>query len=162
MQVLMSTWLKYEDLNAIFNMQEEGKILHVGVSNVSAGELETAMAMGDIATVENMYGHSQRTTSKTPYGVNRGGEEVLNICEKNEIPLIPFFSLFTSMPKKDTRIREIAQKYNASEVQIHIAWLLHRSPWILPIPGTSSLKHFEENIKATDINLTEEDMSFLN
>ena len=66
------------------------------------------------------------------------------------------------MPKKDKRIAEIAQKYNASEVQIHIAWLLHRSPWILPIPGTSSLRHFEENIKAVDINLTEEDMSFLN
>ncbi len=137
-----------ESMNAIFNMQEEGKILHVGVSNVSADELETAMAMGDIATVENMYGHSQRTTSKTPYGENRGGEEVLNMCEKNEIPLIPYFSLFTSMSKKDTRILEIAQKYNASEVQIHIAWLLHRSPWILPIPGTSSIKHFEENIKA--------------
>ena len=151
-----------ESMDAVFNMQQEGKILHIGVSNVSAEELEAAMALGNIVTVENMYGHAQRTTSKTPYGENSGGEEVLEICEKNEIPLIPFFSLVTSMPKKDKRIAEIAQKYNASEVQIHIAWLLHRSPWILPIPGTSSLRHFEENIKAVDINLTEEDMSFLN
>ncbi len=150
-----------ESMNAMFEMQREGKILHVGVSNVSADELEIAMAMGSIATVENMYGHSQRATSKTPYGINRGGEEVLNICEKNEIPLIPYFSLFTSMPEKDERITEIAKKYNASEVQVHIAWLLHRSPWILPIPGTSSLRHFEENLKAQDINLTKEDMIFL-
>lgn len=151
-----------ESMDAVFNMQQEGKILHIGVSNVSAEELEAAMTLGNIVTVENMYGHAQRTTSKTPYGENSGGEEVLEICEKNEIPLIPFFSLVTSMPKKDKRIAEIAQKYNASEVQIHIAWLLHRSPWILPIPGTSSLRHFEENIKAADINLTEEDMNFLN
>jgi aryl-alcohol dehydrogenase-like predicted oxidoreductase len=75
--------------------------------------------------------------------------------------LIPFFSLFTSLGKKDTRIATIAQKYNATEAQINLAWLLHRSPWILPIPGTSSLKHFEENIKAVNISLTDEDMAFL-
>lgn len=150
-----------ESMHAMFEMQAEGKILHVGVSNVSAEELETAMAMGDIATVENMYGHSQRVTLKGPHGESRGGEEILHICEENDIPLIPYFSLFTSMPKKDKRITEIAQKYDSSEVQVHIAWLLHRSPWILPIPGTSSLEHFEENFKAADINLTKEDMAFL-
>jgi pyridoxine 4-dehydrogenase len=90
-----------------------------------------------------------------------GGEEVLAICEKNEIPLIPYFSLIHSMPKKDDRISMIAKKYNATEVQINLAWLLNRSPWILPIPGTSSLKHFEENLKAADINLSEEDMKIL-
>jgi aryl-alcohol dehydrogenase-like predicted oxidoreductase len=65
------------------------------------------------------------------------------------------------MPKKDERISTIAKKYNATDAQINLAWLLHRSPWILPIPGTSSLKHFEENIKATEIKLSEEDMKFL-
>ncbi|MVN21617.1 aldo/keto reductase, partial [Mucilaginibacter arboris] len=80
---------------------------------------------------------------------------------KNEIPLVPYFSLLNSMSKKDNRIAEIAQKYQATEAQINLAWLLHRSPWILPIPGTSSLKHFEENLKAADIKLTEEDMKFL-
>ena len=150
-----------ESINAMFDLQKEGKILHVGVSNVSPEELQIAMAMGEIATVENMYGHAQRTTMKMAYGETRGGEEVLALCEENAIPLIPYFSLFNSLPKKDTRIATIAQKYNATEVQINIAWLLHRSPWILPIPGTSSLNHFEENIKALGIALTKEDMDFL-
>jgi pyridoxine 4-dehydrogenase len=150
-----------ESMDAMFAMQKEGKILHVGVSNVSLPELETAMQMGTIATVENMYGHAQRTTLLSPYGENRGGEEVLAVCEKNNIPLIPYFSLFTSLPKKDNRIAVIAEKYNATEAQIHIAWLLHSSPWILPIPGTASLKHFEENVKAVAIQLTDDDMKFL-
>ena len=151
-----------ESIEAMFDLQKEGKILHIGVSNVTPNELETAMAMGEIATVENMYGHAQRTTLKMAYGESRGGEEVLEICEKNKVPLIPYFSLLNSLPKKDARITTIAQKYNATQAQINIAWLLHKSPWILPIPGTSSIKHFEENIKARDINLTKDDMDFLN
>lgn len=151
-----------ESMDAMFELQKEGKILHVGVSNVSPDELQTAMAMGNIATVENMYGHGQRTSFKTAWGEeSRGGEEVLAICEKNNIPLIPYFSLLNSMQKKDNRISVIAKKYNATEAQINLAWLLHRSPWILPIPGTSSLKHLEENIKAAAIQLSEEDMRFL-
>jgi aryl-alcohol dehydrogenase-like predicted oxidoreductase len=151
-----------ESMDAMFEMQKEGKILHVGVSNVSPDELKAAMAMGNIATVENMYGHAQRISKEFAHGgANRGGEEVLAICEENKIPLIPYFSLFQSMPKKDERISTIAKKYNATDAQINLAWLLHRSPWILPIPGTSSLKHFEENLKATEINLSEEDMKFL-
>ncbi len=150
-----------ESMDAMFAMQREGKILHVGVSNVSIDDLKTAMSMGEIATVENMYGHGQRTSLQTPYGENSGGEEVLAMCEKSEIPLIPYFSLVMSMPKKDAAIAEIARKYNAAEAQINIAWLLHRSPWILPIPGTSSLAHFEENIEAADIELSEEDMKYL-
>ncbi len=151
-----------ESMQAMFEMQKEGKILHVGVSNVSPDELQTAMSMGNIATVENMYGHAQRASIQLAHGgETRGGEEVLAICEGNEIPLIPYFSLFQSMPKKDERVSVIAKKYNATEAQINLAWLLHRSPWILPIPGTSSLKHFEENLKATEIKLSEEDMKFL-
>ncbi len=150
-----------EGLEAMFKMQEEGKILHVGVSNVTASDLKTALKIGTIATVENMYGHAQRTTVKNPHGETHGGEELLELCEQNEMPLIPFFSLVHAIGKKDTRILEIALKYNVSEVQINIAWLLHRSPWILPIPGTSSLKHFEDNIKAANIELSEEDMKFL-
>jgi pyridoxine 4-dehydrogenase len=150
-----------ESMDAMFELQKEGKILHVGVSNVTRDELETAMEMGEIASVENMYGHAQRTTHKSPYGESNGGEELLDICEQNGIPLVPYFSLFLSVPKKDTCIADIAKKYGISEVQANIAWLLHKSPWILPIPGTSSLKHFEENLKATDIVLTKEDMEFL-
>lgn len=150
-----------KSMEAMFKMQQEGKILHIGVSNVSAGELETAMSMGSIATVENMYGHGQRTTIQSAYGENRGGEEILNICEENGIPLVPYFSLMTSLSKKDNRMAEIAEKYNTTPALINIAWLLHRSPWILPIPGTSSLEHFKENLKASEIKLTEEDMDFL-
>lgn len=150
-----------ESMDAMFEMQKEGKILHVGVSNVTPEELETAIQLGAVATVENMYGHAQRTLHVTPYGANRGGEEVLSICEAHEIPLIPYFSLVNSLPKKDNRIATIAKKYNATVAQINLAWLLHRSPWILPIPGTSSLQHFEENMKATRIVLTKEDMDFL-
>ena len=151
-----------ESMQAMFDMQKEGKILHVGVSNVSPDELQTAMTMGNIATVENMYGHGQRASLRMPWGEeSRGGEEVLAICEQNEIPLVPYFSLVNSMSKKDDRIATIAQKHNATPAQINLAWLLHRSPWILPIPGTSSLKHFEENLKATEIKLSEEDMKFL-
>jgi pyridoxine 4-dehydrogenase len=150
-----------ESMDTMFEMQKEGKILHVGVSNVTPEELKTAMQMGEVATVENMYGHGQRTTHKSAYGENTGGEEVLDICEKNGIPLIPYFSLFMSMPKKDTRMAHIAKKYDITEAQANIAWLLHRSPMILPIPGTSQLKHFEENLKAAEVRLTEDDMKFL-
>lgn len=152
-----------ESMQAMFEMQKEGKILHVGVSNVSADELLTAMAMRNIATVENMYGHAQRASIQMVHGgETRGGEEVLAICEENKMPLIPYFSLFQSMPKKDERISITAKKHNATEAQVNLAWLLHRSPWLLPIPGTSSLQHFEENLKATEIQLSEDDMMFLN
>ena len=150
-----------ESMGAMFEMQKQGKILHIGVSNVSSEELEMALSMGKIATVENMYGHGQRTTLVSPHGTNRGGEEVLQICEKNNIPLIPYFSLVNSIPKKDDRIGQIAKKYKTSPAQINIAWLLHKSLWILPIPGTSSLSHFEENRNSVNIHLTEEDMVFL-
>jgi aryl-alcohol dehydrogenase-like predicted oxidoreductase len=151
-----------ESMDAMFSMQQEGKILHVGVSNVNREELETAMQMGNITTVENMYGHGQRTTHKSPYGENRGGEEILDICEANNIPLIPYFSLVNSLSKKDNRIETIAEKYNVSAAQVNIAWLLHRSPWILPIPGTSSLVHCKENLAAASIQLSKADMEFLN
>lgn len=151
-----------ESMEEMYKMQQEGKILHVGVSNVKPEHLRIAMEMGNVATVENMYSHVQRTTGTTAMGVSNGGEEILSICEENEIPLIPYFSLMTAQAKKDVRIAELAKKYDATEAQINIAWLLHRSPWILPIPGTSSLQHFKENMGASNIELTKEDMEFLN
>jgi pyridoxine 4-dehydrogenase len=148
-------------METMFALQQEGKILHVGVSNVTAEELETAMGMGTIATVENMYGHGQRTTLKNHHGENRGGEEILHICEQHQMPLVPYFSIALSAPKKDAQVAALAQKKNVSEAQLHIAWLLHKSPWLLPIPGTAQLKHLEENIAAAGIVLTEEEMAFL-
>jgi aryl-alcohol dehydrogenase-like predicted oxidoreductase len=151
-----------ESMDAMFQLQKEGKILHVGVSNVTSEELILAMTKGNIATVENMYGHAQRVTLKSAHGENRGGEEILKICEQHHIPLIPYFSLVNSLPMKDDRINVLAKKYQKTEAQINLAWLLHRSTSILPIPGTSSLAHFEENCASIQIHLTEDDMNYLN
>ena len=150
-----------EQLGAMFELQQEGKILHVGLSNVTRAELEAGLQMGPIATVENMYGYGQRTTVVLPHGTNPGGEEVLDLCEAHGIPLIPFFSLINSLPKADPKIAEMARRHHATEAQLNLAWLLHKSPWILPIPGTSSLAHFEENLKAATIKLSAEDMAYL-
>ena len=150
-----------ESMEAMFAMQKEGKILHVGVSNVSREELLIAMDMGTIATVENLYGHGQRTSVNMGHGETRGGAEVLDLCEQHHIPLIPYFSIFTSMPKHDPRIVQIAEKYSATPAQVYIAWLLHKSEWLLPIPGTSSLQHFNENMGAAQLKFTAEDMAFL-
>ena len=150
-----------EQLGAMFAMQREGKILHVGLSNVTRAELEEGLQLGTIATVENMYSYAQRTTVELAYGTNPGGEEVLDLCEQHGIPLIPFFSLVHGLPKAGTKLTKIAKKHNATEAQLNITWLLHKSPWILPIPGTSSLAHLRENLKAADIKLSAEDMAFL-
>ena len=150
-----------EQLGAMFEMQQEGKILHVGLSNVTRAELEAGLQLGPIATVENMYSYAQRTTMKLPHGANPGGEEVLDLCEQHGIPLIPFFSLVHGLPNADNKLVEIAKKHSATEAQVNIAWLLHKSPWILPIPGTSSLAHLQENLKAADIQLSAEDIEYL-
>ena len=148
-------------MDAMFALQQEGKILHVGVSNVTTDQLQTALKMGTIATVENMFGHAQRTNLTTPYTEYIGGADVLEICEQNQIPFIPYYSLFASLPKMDTKIADIAKKYSVTEAKVNIAWLLHRSPWMLAIPGTSTIKHFTENIAAASLQLTKEDMAHL-
>ncbi|MBO2010995.1 aldo/keto reductase [Hymenobacter negativus] len=150
-----------ESLGAMFEMQKEGKILHVGLSNVSREELEAGLKLGEIATVENMYGYAQRTTLREAHGETRGGEEVLDLCEKHGIPLIPFFSLVHGLPNAGDKLAEMARQRGVTEAQLNIAWLLHKSPWILPIPGTSSLAHLRENLKAAEIQLSAEDMAYL-
>ncbi|QNE39253.1 aldo/keto reductase [Hymenobacter sp. NBH84] len=150
-----------EQLGAMFELQREGKILHVGLSNVTREELETGLQLGEIATVENMYGYAQRTTLAHAHGHNPGGEEVLDLCENHEIPLIPFFSLLHALPKELNKIGEVARRHNATPAQINLAWQLHKSPWILPIPGTSSLAHLRENLAAAAIQLSAEDMAYL-
>lgn len=150
-----------ESLQAMFDMQKEGKILHIGLSNVSPDELETGLSMGNIVSVENAFGYGQRSSFSFHGQENRGLQEVLPLCIANHITMIPFWSLQNSLPKNDDKIAVIAKKYNASPAQINIAWLLHFNDLMLPIPGTSQLKHLEENISARDIQLTEEDMTFL-
>jgi pyridoxine 4-dehydrogenase len=150
-----------EQLGAMFEMQKEGKIQHVGLSNVSRAELEEGLAMGEIATVENMYGYAQRTTLRDAHGETQGGEEILALCEQHGIPLVPFFSLVHGLPNAGDKLATLARERGVTEAQLNIAWLLHRSPLLLPIPGTSSLAHLRENLQAADIQLSAEDMAYL-
>ena len=150
-----------ESLGAMFDMQREGKIQHVGVSNVSRSELETALQMGEIATVENMYSYAQRTTLRDAHSENRGGEEILDLCEQHGIPLVPYFSLVHGLPNAGNKLAELAKRRGVTEAQLNIAWLLHRSPLLLPIPGTSSLAHLRENLAAAAIQLSAEEMAYL-
>ena len=98
-----------ESMGAMYELQREGKIQHVGVSNVTPEELTAALVMGEVATVENMYGYAQRTTLKGPRGETRGGEEVLPLCEQHGIPLIPFFSLVHGLPQAGDKLTEICR-----------------------------------------------------
>lgn len=148
-------------MEAMFSLQQEGKILHVGVSNVTTDQLSTALKMGEIASVENMFGYAQRGNLFAVPTEYIGSADVLKMCVQHQIPFIPYYSLVGSLPEKDSRISIIANKYSVSSAQINIAWLLHYCPLILPIPGTSSLKHFAENIAAASIKLSMEDMEFL-
>jgi pyridoxine 4-dehydrogenase len=150
-----------ESLDAMFELQKKGKILHVGLSNVSPEELTLGLSKGAIATVENAYGYHQRTSISGARGVLQGGEEVLPLCEQHGIPLIPFFSLLNALPAGDEKISRIAEKYGVPPARVHLAWLLHRSPWILPIPGTSRLAHLHDNLAARNLQLTPEDMAYL-
>ncbi|MBK0379377.1 aldo/keto reductase [Mucilaginibacter segetis] len=149
-----------ESLAAMFDMQKEGKILHVGLSNVSKDLLQNGLKMGKIASVQNLYGYTQRTTLSGHLG-GAGGEEIMDLLEENQIPLIPYFSLQTSIGKDQTKIEQVAEKYGLTTAQMNITWLLNRSPLMLPIPGTTSIEHLEENLKAAHIILTNEDIEFL-
>jgi pyridoxine 4-dehydrogenase len=150
-----------DSMGTLFEMQKEGKILHVGISNASREELKRALAMGKIASVENAFGYGQRTSFNVYRNPHYGMQEVMELCNVNEIPMIPFWSLQNSLSKDNPKISVIAKKYHATPAQINIAWLLHYNNLLLPIPGTSKLKHFEENIEAFDISLTADDMKFL-
>ncbi|MGI4886275.1 MAG: aldo/keto reductase [Janthinobacterium lividum] len=150
-----------EQLGAMFDMQKEGKIQHVGLSNVGPEELAAGLKLGEIATVENMYGYAQRTTLRDAHGETRGGEEVLALCEQHGIPLVPFFSLVHGLPNAGDKLTALARARGVSEAQLNLAWLLHKSPVLLPIPGTSSLAHLRENLQAADTQLSAADMAYL-
>jgi pyridoxine 4-dehydrogenase len=149
-----------EGLRTMLELQKEGKILHLGLSNATIDQFHTAMKMGKIATVENMYSFTQRVTDPgSPYGFQGG--EVLPLCEQNQIPFIPFFSLETSLPMGQSKMEELAKAKGISIAQLNIAWLLHQSAWILPIPGTTSIQHLEENMMAANVSLSEEELIWL-
>ncbi|MDR3678489.1 MAG: aldo/keto reductase [Flavipsychrobacter sp.] len=149
-----------EGLATMLALQKEGKILHLGLSNATVDQFNTSIKMGKIASAENMYSYTQRVTDPaSPYGFQGG--ELLSLCEEHQIPFIPFFSLQTSLPTAQDKMKELADAKGVTIAQLNIAWLLHRSAWILPIPGTTSISHLEENIKVGEISLSEEELAFL-
>ncbi|WP_204122254.1 MULTISPECIES: aldo/keto reductase [Levilactobacillus] len=131
-------------------LQDEGKIKHIGLSQVSVDQLKEAEKIAPIASVQNMYNLS-----------NRQDEDVLNYADAHHIAFIPWFPLATGKLIDNPTLTNIAQKYDASPAQIALAWLLKRSDVILPIPGTKSSEHELQNIHGQDIDLSQTDFDAL-
>jgi aryl-alcohol dehydrogenase-like predicted oxidoreductase len=132
-------------------LQDEGKILHIGLSEVDVPHIQQAQQIAPIATVQNLYNLA-----------NRAAEPVLNYCAANDIGFIPWFPLATgSLAKPGGPLDAIAAKHGASPSQLALAWLLHRSPVMLPIPGTSTVAHVEDNIAAAELQLSKSDLAAL-
>lgn len=135
-----------DSITALAELQDEGYIKHVGVSNVSVEQLDQAREIVDVATVQNEYNV-----------VNREDEAVLQACEDYDIGFIPWYPLAAGdLGEKGDVIESIAAEHDASRYQIALAWLLEHSDVTLPIPGTSSVEHLEANVAASAIDLTDE------
>jgi pyridoxine 4-dehydrogenase len=136
-----------DSLGALKDAQDAGKIRHIGVSNVSVEELERARAVVDVVTVQNRYNL-----------VDRHAEDVLDACDAAGIGFIPWFPLATGdLARPGGPLDELARSHDATPGQLAIAWLLARSPVVLPIPGTASLEHLEENVAAGELELQREE-----
>ncbi len=132
-------------------LQDEGKIAQIGLSEVSVEELRAAQEVAPIATVQNLYNLAKRSA-----------EPLLQYCEQERIGFIPWFPLATGrLSRADGPAAEIAQRSGHTPAQLALAWLLARSPVMLPIPGTSSLAHLEENMAAAAIELRTEEFEAL-
>jgi aryl-alcohol dehydrogenase-like predicted oxidoreductase len=133
-----------EQFGAIKSLISAGVIRHAGLSEVSVAEIEAAQKAFKVATVQNRYNFADRSS-----------EDVLDYCEKHGIGFIPWFPLGAGdLAKPGSALDAIAHAHEATPGQIALAWLLQRSPVMLPIPGTSKVAHLEENIAAADIKLT--------
>jgi pyridoxine 4-dehydrogenase len=136
-----------DSLGAAKKLQGQGKINLIGLSEVSVAEIEQARKVVEIVSVQNEYNIS-----------NRKSEAVLDYCTEHNIAFIPWYPVAAGKLAKPGGVLEtVAKKHDATVSQLSLAWLLHRSPVILPIPGTSSVDHLEENHKAADLSLTEEE-----
>ena len=138
-----------ESLGAAAKLQAQGKIRHIGLSEVKVPEIEHARKIVDIVSVQNKYNIA-----------DRAHEDVLEYCEKHSIAFIPWFPVAAGkLTKPGGALDHAAKKHGATLSQLSLAWLLQHSPVILPIPGTSSVQHLEENMKAVDLNLSAHDWS---
>ncbi|HZC75154.1 MAG TPA: aldo/keto reductase [Gaiellaceae bacterium] len=136
-----------EQFGAIADMQREGLIRHVGLSEVNVEEIEAARAHFVVASVQNHYNL-----------VTRQSEAVLDHCEREGIAFIPWYPLAAGrLTKEESVLSEVARRLGATPAQVALAWVLKRSPVMLPIPGTSKVKHLEENVAAAAIELTADD-----
>jgi len=139
-----------EQFQVIADMQKEGLIRHVGLSEVSIEEIEAARKFFPVVSVQNLYNL-----------VHRKSEDVLDYCERENIGFIPWFPLMAGRLSEAGRFADIATSLNASPSQIALAWILKRSPVMLPIPGTGSLAHLEENTAGALLELSDEDFQTL-
>jgi pyridoxine 4-dehydrogenase len=140
-----------ESLGELRKMQEEGKIHHIGVSETSVAEIEQARKIVPIVSVQNKYNIT-----------DRAHEDVVDYCEKNNLVFIPWFPLAAgSLTRPGGVLDNLAKAHNVTTSQIAIAWLLRRSPVMLPIPGTSKVKHLEQNVASAELKLSDSEWKSL-
>jgi pyridoxine 4-dehydrogenase len=140
-----------EQFGELKAFQDEGLVKHLGLSEVGVDEIKAAQEVFEVATVQNMY---NLTTRKS--------EDVLQYCEEQGIGFIPWFPLAAGeLAKPGGVVDEIAKAHDATAGQVALSWLLHKSPVMLPIPGTGSVEHLDENVAAADLELTEEELASL-
>jgi pyridoxine 4-dehydrogenase len=140
-----------EQFAEIAKLQKEGLIRHVGLSEVSVEEIQAAQKHFEVATVQNLYNL-----------VTRQSEDVLDFCEQENIGFIPWFPLAAgSLAREGSVLDAVAKKLDATPSQVALAWVLRRSPVMLPIPGTGKVAHLEENVAAAALELSDEDFRAL-
>jgi pyridoxine 4-dehydrogenase len=140
-----------DQVGELKKLQDEGKIRHIGLSEVTVEELQAAQEIATIVSVQNLYNVAKRDA-----------EPLLEYAEANGIGFIPWFPLATGkLAKPGGTLDELAKKHDASPSQLALAWLLHRSPVMLPIPGTSSVAHLEDNMRAADLQLSPQEVAEL-
>ena len=140
-----------ESVGALAELRREGKVRHVGLSNVSVDQLERAESIVPIVSVQNEYSVG-----------NRSSEDVLDDCEDRSAAFLPWYPLEAgSLARPGGPLDRVAETHGATPAQVALAWLLARSPVVLPIPGTSSVEHLEENVAATRLTLSDEELAEL-
>jgi pyridoxine 4-dehydrogenase len=140
-----------ESVGTLKDLQDEGKIRHVGISNVTIEQLDEARSIVDVVSVQNRFNLSDRSS-----------QEMLEVCERDGLGFFPWFPLAAGdLAKPGGIVAEIAQAHDATPGQVALAWLLQHSPVTLPIPGTSSIPHLEENVAGADLVLDEHEIERL-
>jgi pyridoxine 4-dehydrogenase len=140
-----------DQLGAFTELREQGKVRHIGLSEVSVDQLRAAQEITEIASVQNLYNLT-----------NRQSQDVLDACTADGIAFIPWFPIATGdLAAPDSPVADIARELQATPAQVALAWLLQKSPVVLPIPGTKSVEHLTDNMGAAGLHLSDEDMARL-